>query len=521
MMSRGLVSSDSIDSNILNVEFPHFTCICEICDCGRHKHHNDCKKKRRPVNSNRPCDLSHYQQTFTGFPGAQRRLPLIPPPTPRDPNPPKMVFNTTQRVDFVPRGDGKKPTKIKPTENYEPSSAPLDGKTVYKETYPGHTQFPEIAALRPPTRSNQHRARSAKFDPRTSHKEEFRPWDSKPSAAFGELPSFAGSILYPGDKLGELVSMTQNDFVERPIDKREMIRADVGNIHVREGKFDHTTVHKMTYTDQGPGHKSKTARPSNQYPSAARRAKFDGLTQSKRDFAGYQSQPLPPKPCTPPPTTIRLSMDSRIDFVTEQKQEFQGVDVMTNPKPALMKKDSDKYNPPTVKFATDSSHKVDYRPIDAKDAYRQPNFRRPHTQGGMRSAKFYDQTTNKRFFRDWGAKPRIRYGDFHEANVYVKPRGKMEVESWNSSTYKHVSLDEPTPNFAPENKPMEHAGKQDFTTIHKMTYQGLRPKMCKSQLYLLQQEMKRRKALKERVAKEGPSATGVQSVRRTALAGTV
>ncbi|XP_787867.1 stabilizer of axonemal microtubules 1 [Strongylocentrotus purpuratus] len=518
--SRSIGTAGSIDTDILNIEFPKFTCICEICDCGRHKHHHNCKRKRRPAGADRPCDLSHYQQTFTAYPNAQRQLPLIPPATPRDPNPPRMVFDTTQRHDFIPTGEITKPQKVKPIENYQPTKAPLDGETVYKVTYPGHTQFPQISQARPPSHKD-YRERSAKFDQRTTNKEEYRAWVAKPSVAFGELPSFAGSILYPGDKQ-ELQSMTQQDFVERPINKSEMIRSGVGsNIQVREGKFDHNTIHKMTYKDMGPGHTAKNARPSNQYPSAARRAKFDGVTQSRKDFPGYQSQPLPQKPCTPPPVTIRLSMDSKIDFVTENTHEFQGHDVLSNPKRATMKKDSDTYNPPTIKFATDSSNKVDYRPIEDKSAYLQPN-RRPHTQGGARSAKFYDQTTNNRFFRNWGAKPRIRYGDFHEAKIYIKPRGKMEVESWNSSTYKSLPLDEPTPNYKPHDEPVERSGEQDFTTIHKSTYKGQRPKMCKSQLYLLQQEMRRRKALRDRQMKEGAAGNiGLQAVGRTALSGTV
>lgn len=82
----------------------------------------------------------------------------------------------------------------KQVENYQPTNAPLDGETVYKATYPGHTQFPQISQARPPSHKD-YRERSAKFDQRTTNKEEYRAWVAKPSVAFGELPSFAGRKL--------------------------------------------------------------------------------------------------------------------------------------------------------------------------------------------------------------------------------------------------------------------------------------------------------------------------------------
>ena len=76
------------------------------------------------------------------------------------------------------------------------------------------------------------------------------------------------------------------------------------------GDFDHITTNKHTYKDMGPQEKSRTIKFASQL-GRDKRSKFDGKTQNMRDFPGYRSQPLPEHPVTPPPTTIRLSMDSR------------------------------------------------------------------------------------------------------------------------------------------------------------------------------------------------------------------
>ena len=103
---------------------------------------------------------------------------------------------------------------------------------------------------------------------------------------------------------------------------------------------------------------------------------------------------------------------------------------------------------------------------------------------------------NKRYFKNWGAKPRVRYGDIRETLKYIPPREPMETETSTTSVFRKPIYIEQTKSFKPEDKAMEHSGKHDFTTVHKATYQGLRPKPCKATLYLLQQEMLKRKERK-------------------------
>jgi hypothetical protein len=334
--------------------------------------------------------------------------------------------------------------------------------------------------------------RPANFDSRTSNKEHYKQWVPKPAAAFGELPSFTGSILYPGQKLGEIESVTRNDFPGNRADKMITAKKLPDNI-ITEGDFDHITTNKQTYKDMGPQAKTQTVKFSSQL-QRDKRGKFDNKTQNMRDFPGYKSQPLPQCAVTPPPATIRLSMDSRLDFVTEQRSQFPGHDAKQHPKPELMKKDGKAYQPPTTSFAVATTNKLAYKPIESKDAYNTAKLR-PMTNTDRRPAKFDDQTMNKRFFQDWGVQPRIRYGDLHEPNIYVPPVGKMASDSETQAAYDGKKLDEPTKPFLPANKQSEDPGKHDFRTVHKETYKGLRKPLCKAEAYLLQQEFQRRKGI--------------------------
>ncbi|XP_070548491.1 stabilizer of axonemal microtubules 1-like [Ptychodera flava] len=490
--SLGLGLTQDEMTAIMQTQFPDFLCVCEICDCGRHKHHKDCKKAQRPKGwSDKHCNLTHYERTFTPHVGARPPHPLRPPPTARDPNPGPMYLITSNRTDYVPQSMSGRGKLIKQEESYEPSSAPFEKITVYKDTYPGHTSFPDVNYVRPSTQSR--RKTSAKFDPRTAHKDYFKPWVPQPAIAFGELPSFTGSILYPGTKLGELQSMTQKDFPGYSAPKPEPAKMAGGNIQL-EGDFDHVTTHKDTFKDMGPGHKAERIRHREGMRHPDRTVRLDGVTQHMRDFPGYKSQPLPPKAVTPAPATIRLSMDSRLNFETEQRKEFQGIDTKKHPRMALMKKEPDKYEPPTVKFETMTSNKVDYRPIDLEKAYQTPRIN-PEYSATREPGDFDDKTMHKKFFQDWGVQPRIRYGDFHEANIYIPPKGDMRKTSTNTETFTAKQA-EPVKNYKPDDKPMVREGKQDFTTVHKETYTSLKLPMCPSQAYLLQQEIRKRRKLK-------------------------
>ena len=106
--------------------------------------------------------------------------------------------------------------------------------------------------------------------------------------------------------------------------------------------------------------------------------------------------------------------------------------------------------------------------------------------------KFESNTSNKEFFQNWGAKPRVRYGDFHENRSYVPPQSKFEGASVTKSTYT-TKRAEPTRSFKPEQKTTVSDNKMDFGTSYGDTYTKKEMRMCRAQMYLMQQELKRRR----------------------------
>lgn len=516
--ARTMVSESGKHAQILDEKFPNFNCICELCDCGciaRQKHSKTCKRqpfrKKGPgmIGHHKDCLMTHYQQTFKAPKQSERTLPLIPPATPRDPNPPPMSFSTTQRSEFIERGDVTRVEPIKFTDNYERSDEQVQSVTAYKESFPGHTNFPRIPPIkgRPP----QQQERSlASFDARTSHKEQFRKWQTQPVVPFTDLPSFAGSILFPGKKLGELQSTSQYDFSGKTAKKPEMMKGAEGNITL-DGDFDHATVHKQTYTDFGPGQRATRFQPM---PKLAKsdRGSIEKQTQHMRDFPMYSSQPEPARISDPPEATIRLSMDSRLEFTTEQRNEFKGFDTFIHKKRDMIRQGSEEYKPPTEKFETQTSTKVAFQPKHLDKAER-VKARRPTSQTGRVPGKFDDRTTNKKFYKDWGTKPRVRYGDIQDGRIYIPPAEKMEAESWNQSIYKPVKLDEPTKPFLPVGQPVQDSGQHDFKTVHKETYVGYQPPLCKAQAYLMQQELLRQKRIRESESEQYESRKSRDNVR--------
>lgn len=216
-----------------------------------------------------------------------------------------------------------------------------------------------------------------------------------------------------------------------------------------------------------------------------------------RDFPVYKSQPEPATAAEPPEATIRLSMDSRLDFATEQRKQFKGHDTLIHPMRSIMKQGHQDYKPPEVKIECLTSMKAAYQPMKSIKVERARELR-PTSQTGRNPGTFDDRTTNKKFYKDWGVQPRVRYGDLQEGRIYIPPSEKMQHESWNQSAYKPVKLEKRTESLKPVDAPVISKGQHDFKTVHKETYLGSQPPVCKAQAYMMQQELLRQQRISKR-----------------------
>ncbi|XP_072094383.1 uncharacterized protein [Mobula birostris] len=90
---------------IEDLRFPEFSCLCELCDCGQHKCHQNCKKNQSNQQHSVNTDwlLTNYQSSFTRPLNVVPRSSKRPLRTPPHPNPPAMQCETTQRSEFGPK----------------------------------------------------------------------------------------------------------------------------------------------------------------------------------------------------------------------------------------------------------------------------------------------------------------------------------------------------------------------------------------------------------------------------------
>ncbi|XP_046565330.1 stabilizer of axonemal microtubules 2-like isoform X1 [Haliotis rubra] len=474
-------------------DFPENVNIADLCDCGRHKKMGRLTKTTR---RHEKFPVTDYQATFQAVQHPRPRSSKRPPPSPPPENAGKpMFFETNQRFEFRRPTNVERVKPIVQEDKYERLDIPLDATTSYQKEFIPKQAEPEIRVY--PMRDKL-KMSSAKFESSTTNKQHYKHWVPQPSVPFGELPSFAGSILFPEkDYLPE--STTKNSFLGRFAPPADQVRPGITNIKI-EGEMNFDTTHNRTFQNISGDHRVKPITNKPDLP-LHRRERFNGESQSKRDFPGFMSgQPLPPKPAEPAPATIDLRFDNKRNFQTEQRSTFKGHDVVQHPAPIPCRKEDEAYVPSAMKFESETSQRRDFRPIDVSQN-TVPKAVAPtaklHTSPDV---KFDGRTSNKDFFRDWGVAPRVRYGDFHENRPYVPPVVRFEGESVTKSTFV-PKYAEPARSFKPETAAKDTQPQtkhsMDYSTAYSETFQPKRPPVCKAQAYLIQQELKRRNAAVE------------------------
>ncbi|XP_076457679.1 uncharacterized protein LOC143291611 [Babylonia areolata] len=481
------------EADIFAEDFPDDISISALCDCGRHKRmHTLATYKPGP---RAPMPETDYQSTFKAKNSPRPRSSKRPPPTPRNPNPAPMTFETNQRSEFKNLGHVERVKPIVHEEQYEPPHVPMETKTFYAQEYiPKHLSTAGGGAAVPssaPCKKDTLRVPSVPIDARTTNKETYKPWLQQPALAFGELPSFTGSILFPERKPLPESTMRysyQGKFVP-PVPPIKM-----GEPSIRlEGNHTFDTTHGVTYKGVKGDHRVLPMVQKATVP-AGKRGRFNGETQSKRDFPGYGGrQPVPPKAADPAPTTIDLKFDNKRSFSTENRATFRGHNVVEHPAPRSCKTTEEEFIPPTVKFETETSQKRDYQPIDVSVA-AMPKASIPQSiMAPAGEATFDGVTMNSEFFKNWGAPPRVRFGDFHENRPYVPPQHPFKGESVTKSSFVPKKA-EPVTLYKPSERPSSKVGaKVDYTTSYGDEYQKKQARMCRAQVFLLQQELKRRR----------------------------
>lgn len=475
---------------IFDEEFPDGISVSDLCDCGK-----NCGKKQHTTNPSGPVHKgpfpkSDYQSTFEAVKHPRPRSSKRPPATARDPRPLPMFLSTNQKDSFKNLGQVARVKPIIQEQQYEASTAPLDGMTFYAQEFTKKQVHTEPTQRQPSRRELIHRE-PATFDDTTTNKQHYKRWVPQPSLTFGELPSFTGSLLYPkADHTNPTVSTMKSNYIGTWQDPVSLIKNSASTIKL-EGDHSFSTTNDATYQMIQGDHRCPQLKQKDTTP-LRKRGQFEGQTQSMSDFPGYRKgQPKPPMMIDPAPATIDLKFNNKQQFSTEQRSIYRGHNVVNNPVPVSCKAVGEEYSRPDVKFETETSQKRDYQPI-AINASDYSKVKVPQaTMGVPVDATFEGRTMNKEFFQDWGIQPRLRYGDFHENRPYIPSKDPFTTQSITQTSFG-VKKAEPIKFYKPADRPLDQ-GETDFNTVYQAEFQKKQKRMCRAQVFLIQQELRRKK----------------------------
>ncbi|CAI9737787.1 Hypothetical predicted protein [Octopus vulgaris] len=490
-------SSSSFD--IWAEEIPDDANITQLCDCGHHKRKQKFQKNTPVISqrNNEKLPETNYSETYKAVQDPRPRSSKRPLLLPSNVLSSAMSFETHQRSEFKPydKVERRKPIFIERV--YEPPSEPFTYTTSYRNDFIPKKRIPAVLATLP-KKPNIMESDVNKFETTTT-KDDYKAWPPQITLPFHEISSSTDSIIFPNkEPLPE--STTQDTYCGKiaprlyPIKMAETVLRSQGNMDMK-------TTHQATfkpYTAQvrskKDDYKSKSENGSNL--GVNNHIKFDGKTHFQQAYPGFKErQPSPAKMVKPPQTSLKLSYDNRWCFETEQRAIYKGHDIQKHPVRQSFKKEPEKYVKPTVKVESLSSQKRDYCPINLRfPSNLRSKLVVPKSclkSWGNTDAAFDGTTSNKEFFQKWTVRPRTQYRDPYESNNYVPPQTKFHSETTTRTTYTPKRHEE-TVSYRPSDELWQEKApiNQEMTTNYRSTFVKPKVKMCKAQVYLIQQKLK-------------------------------
>ncbi|XP_066463089.1 uncharacterized protein [Eleutherodactylus coqui] len=389
-----------------------------------------------------------------------------------------MNLDTTQRSEFIARPlEGRPKPYIPPDGYYQSPEEPLLNQTVYSLHYTPK-EAEKTISTRPP--DNLHLLPPSNIQHSTTNKEQFKQWKAERQPQYGERPTLAGSLLFPGD-VNDMKTTTQDHFVEKKLKRVEPVKASQDHLTM-EGEHFMTTTHQSTFHPLPLEKKQfiKKHLPKN----VIKRPLDELMTKYQSDFSGSHTME-PVRPAHPPSDNLTVHPFYSNDFQTVQRATYPGWNTLLHPRPQLAQLKEE-----LTAMDRERGGRVDGNTV-TKLAFLphepQPNepVKRPRSVLRPLNAKFDGTTHNRCVFKDWGIQPRWRYGDPMDG-ISMRPLVKLDSETTTGSTFI-PKKGEPMRKHKPTKDNLELTGNQDFSTVHKETYRIPELPRCRMQAFLEQQ----------------------------------
>ncbi|KAJ8398302.1 hypothetical protein AAFF_G00428720 [Aldrovandia affinis] len=418
-------------------------CICDICNCGRHRcAHQPTALYRR---DSQACTVTEYKEKYPTH-GGYNAPASMKPKEEYQKDRGRMEGTTTFQSDYVPHEVSSRPARQQ--AEYKPNTGEIDMETTYKLDFNPYEVQP-FAPARPKERFH---STGGKLDTVPTYKEDYRAWElSKREPA---KPEF--TYQPPSGKFGNATTF-QDDFTARgPVARESFKPPNVAT--VSDAPFDDETSHRVSF----PHHplEARFVKAREEYRPSSQ--PFQDHTTHRSDYLGLPGQ----LPKSFKPDATKVASDVPFEGSTESHDRFQKWPLAT---PQV--RQSTEYAAPSVPMDLSTTSQGDF----VRHAVRPFVSVRPPPRAARSSAPFQGLSTMRDDFRAWEG--RRRQEAVRRPEETRRLSGKIDHLTTFKEHYTHHHV-QPPPSFKPANVPLRSEAPFDDGTMYRSEFTPKKISVC-------------------------------------------
>lgn len=408
-------------------------CLCNICNCGRHKcPHNP----RGVVRQGEPCVYSEYKSEYKPHERYAKEKDFKPNHQPVRGDGP-MDDMTTHRADYIEHPMGQH--YVHKHEDYKQPDGEFDHRTNYSQHYTRKNVDPVK-----PIRHEERKRVEAKFEGDPTYKSDYRRWDIQPRTKYG--PNYG---YQPSDVPFDGTTNYHTDFIQHSGAKRTESLRPHQAVLKSEQPFEDGTDYKSSYIrhDLPPRHIRDR---ESWEPNPAR---MDEMTNYKTDYVPRELS----KTASCKPDSKPFQSDSKLSDLTTHRDDYRVL-----PLEKRYVKERETYKPPEGGMDSLTTH---------REAYTQKSVTRPaaiRPAEAKRTAAAFDGTTQ--YSSDYRPHGTGERASIIKREHYSPNEAKFEGEPTYKTDYVPYMGFAPTRSLKPSDPGVSSNAPLDDGTEYKESY---------------------------------------------------